>query len=388
MASFSRHDADRSLSAVRWPLRLTRVGMFAEALVQSFWPLMTVTLLVLAALMLGFQDSVLIEVVWMTAVGAAIAWLIALGYAIKTFRLPTHDAAMARLDATLPGRPLQALTDTQTIGADDAASTAVWRAHQARMAERAARAEAVPADLRIASRDPYALRYVAALAFAVAVIFGSILRVGSVTDMAPGAGGLATGPVWEGWAESPRYTGRPTIYLNDIKAGTLELPAGSLVTLRLYGEVGALALSETVSGREAVPNPSEAAQDFTVLQDGEIAISGPGGRSWQVAIIPDMPPEIALLDDPTAGLDPVASSVIMDLIVELHRESCQTTIIASHDLRRLLPVCDEVVALFDGTIAFQGDVSALEQSPYAVREFIACRYDFDDTEHAHPERSE
>ena len=301
MASFSRHDADRSLSAVRWPLRLTRVGMFAEALVQSFWPLMTVTLLVLAVLMLGFQDSVLIEVVWMTAVAAAIAWLSALGYAIKTFRLPTRDAAMARLDATLPGRPLQALTDTQSIGADDAASTAVWRAHQARMAERAARAEAVPADLRIASRDPYALRYVAALAFAVAVIFGSILRVGSVADMAPGTGGLATGPVWEGWAESPRYTGRPTIYLNDIKAGTLELPAGSLVTLRLYGEVGALALSETVSGREAVPNPSEAAQDFTVLQDGEIAISGPGGRSWQVAIIPDMPPEIALLDDPTAS---------------------------------------------------------------------------------------
>ena len=125
MASFSRHDADRSLSAVRWPLRLTRVGMVAEALVQSFWPLMTVTLLVLAVLMLGFQDSVLIEVVWMTAVGAAIAWLSALGYAIKTFHLPTRDAAMARLDATLPGRPLQALTDTQSISTDNAASTTI-----------------------------------------------------------------------------------------------------------------------------------------------------------------------------------------------------------------------------------------------------------------------
>jgi phospholipid/cholesterol/gamma-HCH transport system ATP-binding protein len=99
-------------------------------------------------------------------------------------------------------------------------------------------------------------------------------------------------------------------------------------------------------------------------------------------------PRLALLDDPTAGLDPVASSVIMDLIVELHRESCQTTIIASHDLRRLLPVCDEIVALFAGEVVFQGAVSELKASPHAVQEFIACRFDFDDSEHAHPERSE
>ena len=37
-------------------------------------------------------------------------------------------------------------------------------------------------------------------------------------DMAPqGEQRWRSGPVWEGWAESPRYTGRPTIYLNDIE---------------------------------------------------------------------------------------------------------------------------------------------------------------------------
>ncbi|MFK7746597.1 MAG: TIGR02302 family protein [Roseobacter sp.] len=301
MASFSRHDADQTFKKLRWPLRLTWAGMAAEALVQTMWPFVSVCLIVLAALMLGLQDTVNVEIVWAAAVLAVLAGGATLFYGLKRLAWPSYAQAVDRLDASLAGRPLQALTDTQTIGAQDAASTAVWRAHQARMAKRAAQAEAVPADLRISSRDPYALRYMAVLAFAVALLFGSIWRVGSVADMAPGAGGLAAGPVWEGWAESPRYTGRPTIYLNDIDAGTLSVPAGSLITLRMYGEVGALTLSETVSGRTEVPAASDPAQDFVVIQDGEIAINGPGGRAWQVAVVPDQVPEVAVISDPSAS---------------------------------------------------------------------------------------
>ena len=46
-----------------------------------------------------------------------------------------RDAALVRLDETLPGRPIQALMDTQAIGHKDDASLAVWRAHQTRMAD-------------------------------------------------------------------------------------------------------------------------------------------------------------------------------------------------------------------------------------------------------------
>ena len=183
MASSERQDATSGIAVAKWPLRLTRLGMLAETTVQSFWPLMTVVLLVLAALMLGLQDEVVLEVVWGGAVASVLAAGGALFYAARHFRFPSRADAMARLDASLPGRPLQALIDTQTIGADDAASAAVWRAHQRRMAERAAEAEPVAADLRVAARDPYALRYMAVLAFAVALLFGSILRVGSVTEM-------------------------------------------------------------------------------------------------------------------------------------------------------------------------------------------------------------
>ena len=87
-------------------------------------------------------------------------------------------------------------------------------------------------------------------------------------------------------------------------------------------------------------------------------------------------PKILLLDDPTSGLDPVASSVIMDLIVELHREYKPTTVMVSHDLRRLLPSVERVLALFDGTITFDGPLTELKKSaPAAVRSFISCRYE-------------
>ena len=296
MATYSKHDRRRSMTALRWPLGLTRLGMVAERLVDAMWPLFSVVLLVLAALMLGLHDLVSIEVVWGFAVVAALGAGAALIHALRRFRLPSRADALDRLDATLPGRPIRALLDDAAIGQSDSASMAVWRAHQARMADRASTAKPVPADINTAPKDPYALRYVAILAMAVAVLFGSLWRVGSVSDLAPGSGeALANGPVWEGWVEPPRYTGLPTLYLNDLDAGALDVPLGSLITVRLYGEVGALTLAETVSARTGdIPAASASAQDFVVRQSGQLEIAGPGGRIWEIAVLPDQAPIVQL----------------------------------------------------------------------------------------------
>jgi phospholipid/cholesterol/gamma-HCH transport system ATP-binding protein len=87
-------------------------------------------------------------------------------------------------------------------------------------------------------------------------------------------------------------------------------------------------------------------------------------------------PRYCLLDDPTAGLDPVASSVIMNLIVELHREYRPTMVMVSQDLRRLLPVVERIFALADGRIAFQGTLEELKASANEwLRSFVSCRFD-------------
>ncbi|MBV1903523.1 MAG: TIGR02302 family protein, partial [Marinosulfonomonas sp.] len=180
----------------------------------------------------------------------------------------------------------------------DPASELVWQAHIKRMAERAALAKAVKPDLRIAALDPFALRYMAILAFVMALIFGSVLRVASVAELAPGQGSYAGGPTWEGWIEPPAYTGKPSIYLADIKAEHLTVPAGSFVTLRLYGEIGELSVVESISGRIGeAETAAEPAQGFDITQSGELVIKGPGGRSWTIEVTPDAPPTIDLVGE-------------------------------------------------------------------------------------------
>ena len=286
---------ESKLKHLRWPIRLTQAGMIAETSLRAFWPLASVGMLALASLMLGLHELLPVEVVWSGAVVVLLGGLIALVWGLRKLRWPSRVQAVARLDETLPGRPINALLDAQAIGGDDAASKELWQAHQRRMATRAAKARAPQPNLRIAAADPYALRFVALLALVVALLFGSIWRVGSVRDLGPGSASAMSGPTWEGWLQPPRYTGLPTLYLNDIKDEDLKLPQGSTVTLRFYGQVGSLTLAETVSGRTGeLPSAAEAQQEFKVTQSGELAIEGAGGQRWQVEVITDTPPQISV----------------------------------------------------------------------------------------------
>jgi uncharacterized protein (TIGR02302 family) len=279
---------------LRWPLRLTHAGLWAERITRAFWPLWSVAAASLAFLAFGLHDMLAIELVWFALVAAVLGGIWAVIHGVRAFYAPTLNDALERLDARLPGQPIAALRDTQAIGSGDPASQAVWAVHLDRMAARAAAAKTVAPNLQLASRDRFALRYVAMTALVMALIFGSLWRVTSATAVISGGGAAqaAAGPTWEGWAQPPAYTGKPSLYLNEIAAGKLSLPAGTRLQFRLYGEVGELTLSETVSGRTDVPPASEATQDFAVLQSGAVTIGGAGGRTWDIAVIPDKAPTI------------------------------------------------------------------------------------------------
>jgi uncharacterized protein (TIGR02302 family) len=295
-----------TLQGLRRRLWATHAGLWAERLTHAFWPLWSVAISALGLLMLGLQDLVAVEWVVAGAAVFALGGAATLWAGLRAFHAPTRTEALDRIDARLKGRPLQTLRDSQAVGEADDASRAVWAAHQARMAARAETAAAVPPDLRVARRDPFALRYVAALVLAVALLFGSLVRVGSVTEMGGGAA-LAAGPAWEGWIEPPAYTGLPTLYLSD-QPDSVEVLEGSRVTLRLYGAVGDLSVTESVSARigetegDAAP-VSDSAQEFSVAQAGAVAIEGPGGRAFDIALLPDDAPTIARAEgfEVTAG---------------------------------------------------------------------------------------
>lgn len=289
---------------IRWPLRATWAGLWAERLSRAFWPLWVVALLTLAALAFGVQDSLPLEAAWAGLVAAVLGMVWAIWHGARRFRLPRRAEALARLDSSLPGQPISALGDAQAIGVADPASVAVWQAHRARMAARAAQARPVAPDLQLAPRDPFGLRYVALTALVMALAFGSIWRVASLAGLGPGrAEAMMGGPSWEGWAQPPLHTGKPVLYLNDIAAGGLDLPKGSRIQIRLYGEVGRLTLAETVSGATTPPPASDLAQSFEVMQDGAIAINGPGGREWRVVALPDRAPKVAATGEITRERD-------------------------------------------------------------------------------------
>lgn len=281
---------------LRMPIALTRLGMIAEQALRAFWPLWTVLLVILAPLMMGWHEQLSLEAAWVALVLSGAAVFAALFWGLRWFRVPSRTEAVARVDAALPGRPIAAIADTQAIGGNDPASAAVWQAHLARMAERTKSAHAVEPNLRLTDRDPFGLRFIALLFFVVALLFGSLLRVSTVGDIVTGDDGtLVAGPVWEGWLEPPAYTGKPSIYLNDVPAGALSVPSGTRVTLRLYGAVGALTVAETVSGRTGdIGAASDAQQQFDITQSGTLDIQGDNGISWDITATPDAPPEVEL----------------------------------------------------------------------------------------------
>ena len=270
--------------------------MIAERVVRGFWPVWTIGFALLAPVLLGVLPDIPLEIVWAGLVLGllGIAYFLYRGW--RQFRFPTMVEAMARVDARLPGRPISALHDAQAIGAGDPASIAIWNAHIDRMRERTRDAKPVAPNLSVATADPYGLRYIALLAVTVGVLFGSASRGTAPAMAGPQTDTMtASGPSWEGWIEPPSYTGKPTLYLSDV-TGRVEVPKGSRVTLRFYGDVGDLTLAETVSARTAdmVPPASDQSQTFDIMQDGEISIRGAMPRAWNIAVQPDAMPFVEL----------------------------------------------------------------------------------------------
>jgi phospholipid/cholesterol/gamma-HCH transport system ATP-binding protein len=89
-----------------------------------------------------------------------------------------------------------------------------------------------------------------------------------------------------------------------------------------------------------------------------------GGMARRVALARALAldPPLMIYDEPLTGLDPIASGVIMSLIQRLNHSLGLTSIIVSHHVHETLPICDQVIAIANGGIVFQGSPAALESS--------------------------
>ena len=81
-----------------------------------------------------------------------------------------------------------------------------------------------------------------------------------------------------------------------------------------------------------------------------------GGQKRRVAIagVLAMKPEVLILDEPTAGLDPKGRDDILGLVETLHREQGMTVILVSHSMEDVAKYVDRLVVMNHGEKAFDG----------------------------------
>lgn len=79
-----------------------------------------------------------------------------------------------------------------------------------------------------------------------------------------------------------------------------------------------------------------------------------GGQKRRVAIagVIVTKPEILVLDEPAAGLDPLGKEEIAALLKKVHSDWCKTVIVVSHDMDEIAESCDRAAVFSDGKIAF------------------------------------
>lgn len=82
-------------------------------------------------------------------------------------------------------------------------------------------------------------------------------------------------------------------------------------------------------------------------------------------------PEILLLDEPTAGLDPISSGEIDDLILKLQQEHQMASIVVTHDLHSARTISSRLALLDLGSVVIEGSYDDLQHSDIAfVKEFL------------------
>ena len=289
-----------------WPrawLVLGLVALFICASLAGLWP------------MLPELPHKILLAVFGLALAAAVVALVRVPW-------PSRERAIRRVEAAsgVKHRPASSYEDTLTLGAGDARTEALWRAHRQRLAALLQKLRVGPPSPRADRYDPFAVR--TALLLGVVVL---LVVVGdSASDRLRSAfrfGALSKGAEAriDAWVTPPAYTGKAPIMLADggfsglrpqeKPVGPMEIPDRSVLVVRGSGAaLGALALespdADGAPQRSEVPAPAGATDvaelKLEVRKSGTISVYGGGSKllSWPFVVVPDTPPKIALTKEP------------------------------------------------------------------------------------------
>lgn len=99
------------------------------------------------------------------------------------------------------------------------------------------------------------------------------------------------------------------------------------------------------------------------------ALSGGQMRRVALAGILVLNPEVLILDEPTAGLDPEGKREILEMIARDHKEQNRTTILVTHSMEDAALYTEYLYVLHEGRIAREGTPGEIFHNPEAIHEF-------------------
>ncbi len=136
-----------------------------------------------------------------------------------------------------------------------------------------------------------------------------------------------------------------------------QYPEYQLFAETVYDDV-AFGLRNFYAGaeEEKIENAVREALETVGLDYDEVKNRSPfelsGGQKRRVAIagVIVTKPEILVLDEPAAGLDPLGKQAVMELLHKIHREWCKTVIVVSHDMDEIAENCTRAAVFSEGKI--------------------------------------
>lgn len=122
-----------------------------------------------------------------------------------------------------------------------------------------------------------------------------------------------------------------------------------------------------ISEEEALKRAKEALKlvglDESYEDKSPLELSGGQKRRVAIAGILAMNPDVIVLDEPTAGLDPLGTVSMMKLFKKLNTEHKKTILIVTHDMEQVYSYCDEVVVMENGKVQIHTSVNEFFKDP-------------------------
>ena len=139
----------------------------------------------------------------------------------------------------------------------------------------------------------------------------------------------------------------------------MQYPEYQLFEETVYRDIAFGPANMGLSTEEVDARVREAAR-FTGVQEAWLNkspfdLSGGQKRRVSIAGVIAMKPEVLVLDEPAAGLDPRGRQQIFDTMVNYQKETGTTVLIVSHSMEDMAQYCDDIVVLADGKVILQGD---------------------------------